>query len=283
MISDVEQAACGQRTKKGAPCRLPSWSEWPNHWPPRSVAGTCKRHLSPEDRATYERLLAEDLATAEAEQARREPACWTWVAPTPGIQILPGDAHSERQAALRLRDWQRGVCAICGEKATLVCDHDHDTGLVRGWLCTSCNSNEDDSPVWNRYRSWTPTSICGVRIRYWERAAREFASPRGSFNPWAKDGPRECLGCGAPPKNECDCPPLLRVSPAHILKAIMVVIGAAKKANLSDIRYAISEYVNPDRPHSPEFLLVRDLILRRRTSDFLDRWCGNENPLTWLS
>ncbi|KKL48103.1 hypothetical protein LCGC14_2328860 [marine sediment metagenome] len=36
---------------------------------------------------------------------------------------------------------QRGKCAICGVKPDrLVADHDHDTGVIRGMLCQSCNS-----------------------------------------------------------------------------------------------------------------------------------------------
>jgi hypothetical protein len=43
---------------------------------------------------------------------------------------------------------QRGImacrqdnrCAICGQKTPdLNCDHDHDTGQARGWLCLKCN------------------------------------------------------------------------------------------------------------------------------------------------
>lgn len=34
-----------------------------------------------------------------------------------------------------------GDCEICGtHQANLVLDHDHGTGLVRGWLCNNCNT-----------------------------------------------------------------------------------------------------------------------------------------------
>jgi hypothetical protein len=36
---------------------------------------------------------------------------------------------------------QENKCWICGSKKTLVVDHDHDTGKVRGLLCNLCNTS----------------------------------------------------------------------------------------------------------------------------------------------
>lgn len=35
---------------------------------------------------------------------------------------------------------QESRCAICNFEVELVVDHDHESGLVRGLLCKSCNT-----------------------------------------------------------------------------------------------------------------------------------------------
>lgn len=36
-------------------------------------------------------------------------------------------------------DLRTAACEICGNVAELHLDHDHSTGLARGWLCSFCN------------------------------------------------------------------------------------------------------------------------------------------------
>lgn len=52
-----------------------------------------------------------------------------------------------------LLEKQRGVCAICHRpertRRRLSVDHDHDSGVIRGLLCTNCNAgigNLGDNP-----------------------------------------------------------------------------------------------------------------------------------------
>ena len=51
-----------------------------------------------------------------------------------------GLGRAEKRAALM--EMQGGACAVCGAVVVLIVDHDHETGLIRGLLCRSCNIRE---------------------------------------------------------------------------------------------------------------------------------------------
>ena len=93
------------------------------------------------------------------------------------------DPERARSIAWKLlADWQDDRCAVCGGRSDFL-DHDHKTGLVRGWLCHCCNTGEG-SPTYipgdwfERYREKNPATILGIEIRYF--------SP---FTGWAEPDP----------------------------------------------------------------------------------------------
>jgi hypothetical protein len=80
-----------------------------------------------------------------------------------------------------LWDWQEYRCAMCGfEDAKIVKDHCHESGLIRGLLCQSCNLNEssNDSLCWQIYRKFPLAMLVNVKVFY------------NDFSSW---GPKECV------------------------------------------------------------------------------------------
>jgi len=70
-----------------------------------------------------------------------------------------------------LRTWQEYRCAFCGnDKANLVLDHCHESGLARGFLCSSCNTTEPrryyDDVEWDIYRRFPPTALLKLKFYY---------------------------------------------------------------------------------------------------------------------
>ncbi|WP_432279202.1 endonuclease domain-containing protein [Nocardia brasiliensis] len=96
------------------------------------------------------------------------PACWFWDAPERRCPSTGGAMYV----------WQRGRCAICGVEGEMgghwgmVLDHDHRTGLIRGWLCRCCNAAEGHPTRDGRrlnYRLRPPAAILGIRRIYRSR------------------------------------------------------------------------------------------------------------------
>lgn len=87
------------------------------------------------------------------------------------VRACPDLEEAKVLASHLLDDWQAERCAICGgRRSHLVEDHDHTTGLVRGWLCQSCNASEGFAAAsesrYVRYRAKNPATMLGITIRY---------------------------------------------------------------------------------------------------------------------
>ncbi len=118
------------------------------------------------------------------------PACWSWRLPA-GRQVerirrryqnLAGDRDCFRW--LLMVEWQGDRCAICGHAmgARFRRDHDHVSGLFRGFLCPGCNTSEGVAPSVPRYVNYrlrNPAVIFNVKYRY-----APLDEYRGKLVPW---------------------------------------------------------------------------------------------------
>lgn len=169
---------CGRPTKGGTACQQSPLAYWrlpKREGRPRS----CLRHLTADERAEYDREVAE--AESSEAAARRavhgmNPACWSWAVPDDTVHQGP-DPDVAGLAAIE--EWQAGRCGICASRGNLVTDHDHATGLVRGLLCQRCNTAEAFRSVgpYRRYRELPPAVILGVKVRYWDPVAGDYVQP----------------------------------------------------------------------------------------------------------
>lgn len=150
-----------------------------------NAATRCYLHLTAEEKQTI-RQIEVDRERALRDAFNVDPACWSWVVTD---EIRTDLAASEAADSLAenvnlfcrgMRAFDHGCCAICGQLGNEVQDHDHETGLVRGWLCRSCNTREGMYPcggndVFARYRRWHPYKMLGLQHRYWDRFTHDWA------------------------------------------------------------------------------------------------------------
>ena len=118
------------------------------------------------------------------------PACWRWSPPTEATMrraskmLLPDHwARSDETEHRRILmiEWQHDRCGMCGLRwPRQVIDHDHETGLIRGYLCRSCNTSEglSDGAGFVKYRKRYPALICGYQAYYFDPITKRFARPR---------------------------------------------------------------------------------------------------------
>lgn len=102
------------------------------------------------------------IAEAESLDHQGIPACHVW-------QVPDGEAPPHLSATSALRLWQDGACSMCSARPErLRVDHCHSSGLVRGLLCTSCNTAEGltNSSAFAAYRERPPAVILGIEEQY---------------------------------------------------------------------------------------------------------------------
>lgn len=171
---------CTATTVSGRPCRGRA-SQWP-----RGIDGDpqlCGRHLPVELREIRDAGFAEEGRRHVERLATRDPDCWSWPADIGWAEVTEfyggavGDlrarfeAEEEHAVYMVLLAWQGDRCAVCSYRdPRLVRDHDHETGMVRGLLCRSCNGLEPhDVGLFQKYRSRPPAQILGLRLRYYDQ------------------------------------------------------------------------------------------------------------------
>jgi hypothetical protein len=130
------------------------------------VAPACPGHATEDELAELDAVRQRAEAHHEEFQRSLPVAC-------DARPVIEADLEAARAAAddetkLRvLSAWQGGECAVCGQPNAHTLDHDHETGLVRGWLCQSCNWQEPGgADRFLRYRVTNPASMLGLQIRY---------------------------------------------------------------------------------------------------------------------
>lgn len=150
---------CGRLTKTtGKPCTLGRVRGIP----------ACAQHATAdeksENRTRCER--ARQVIAEWEQQDTGEPACWSWSVTSDDRAVVA--MTDESRASSALRRWQRDRCALCGYVDHLVLDHDHASGLIRGWLCVGCNIHEphDVGSKFTDYRARPPAVMLGMTARY---------------------------------------------------------------------------------------------------------------------
>lgn len=121
-----------------------------------------------------------------------EPACYGWP--------LPIEMCDDPYRALVA--WQAGRCAMCGHAVpgrALSEDHDHATGLTRGFLCRGCNLHEGHCSsrtcACSKWRGRSAVDLLGVTIEYtgWDSSREGFYRRKGETPPSLREVQRRVM------------------------------------------------------------------------------------------
>ena len=165
---------CGRPTRRGTPCKS-YCGEW-------EVA--CAWHITPAERAEREEQMRRGEARRQAiweerqrrdrEQMAIDPRGFYPGAPIPVCHAWEPPAADQPLGWDLLMEWHQDRCAICGAldggSRGLKFDHCHDSGMVRGLLCASCNLREGHDSgrdeKFTLYRDRPPALIVGWTFQY---------------------------------------------------------------------------------------------------------------------
>ncbi|MFE5507578.1 endonuclease domain-containing protein [Amycolatopsis japonica] len=236
-------------------------------------------HLSATDKAVVELWAGNEPPALATED---EPACWSWPA-------IGGEGNDSAQGGgavaageRLLRRWQDGRCAICGGREKLYRDHDHDSGLVRGLLCHSCNTGENGSLLWGNYRERPPCRILGLEFRYFDPNLADHAPDLAEFRQSFTDVVSGvCFRCCAAKGDLCGCPPFYRLDPYKLAGSLGRFVSVAAVMRVNGIRHLLQTAVT-DLPDL-EGQFVRDLILLPRLDYIAGKWFGGKTAASMAS
>lgn len=128
---------------------------------------SCRSHLSPSEVESHKRGMRMADAIFGPVDVITEPACWSW------DMSIPDGISATDSPEWALSVAQGGRCAACAyqDPDGLYLDHCHKTGLMRGYLCRSCNTMEGvtSRPAPDfivKYRERNPASMLGIEATY---------------------------------------------------------------------------------------------------------------------
>jgi hypothetical protein len=273
---------CGEQTQRGNRCKNRTWNDWQPDWPEQQSPGRCIVHLSNKDKETIRIWRAKD-APERGSIELEEPACWSWPVLKSDVNQTQKESESRTPEAI-LSDWQHGLCAICGNKQDLVIDHDHDTGLIRGLLCHSCNVSESGER-WDYYRERNPAKMLGLKASYWDVKLGVYAPNLSEFRRSISGICSEpCFRCGMAKGDPCTCPPFYRLDPRKLFGGIAGLVVSSAGLRVNDLKHTIKCYLrtadiagssNYDASLEDEFLW--DLVLLPRNDYIAGKWFGGKS------